>query len=129
MDKIREILDKHQLWLETSFKEGERANLRGADLRGADLRGAELSYANLRGADLRGANTQRVRGVEIFSVGNIGTFGGEVKYIPSLDKVFAGCWDGNLEGFLNKGLARNKDDEKQKRNIKIAYAFFKNNTV
>lgn len=75
MDKneIREILEKHQLWLDDNG--GERINLQGADLRGidlckanlrganlqdvrlwgADLRYADLRYANLRNADLHNA--------------------------------------------------------------------------
>jgi hypothetical protein len=52
---IEKILNDHQVWLETGFQEGSRADLRGADLRGADLRGADLRGADLRGAVLRGA--------------------------------------------------------------------------
>ena len=54
-DKLKEILDKHQKWL-NGEPDGERANLYGADLRGADLRGANLRGADLNGADLRWAN-------------------------------------------------------------------------
>jgi hypothetical protein len=64
-DKLKEILDKHEKWLNAE-KGGVKADLRYADLSGADLRGADLRYAVLRkavlryadlsGADLRGAD-------------------------------------------------------------------------
>ena len=44
--------------LETSKKNGTRANLRNANLQGADLLGADLRGANLRGADLEGADLE-----------------------------------------------------------------------
>ena len=60
-EELNEILEQHQLWLNTKEVEGKRAVLRGedlrcADLRYVDLRCANLSYADLRGANLRGAN-------------------------------------------------------------------------
>ena len=59
-EKLKEILDKHKLWLAGGDGGGRAdlsgANLRRADLRGADLRYADLSGANLRYADLSGAN-------------------------------------------------------------------------
>ena len=70
-EELNIILEKHKIYITTSGKEGERADLKeaylsGVDLSGADLRGAYLEGAdlegvnlkgtNLRGADLRGAN-------------------------------------------------------------------------
>ena len=60
ISKIREILSKHQKWLNGEAG-GERANLiwanlSGADLSGANLSGANLIWANLSGADLSGAD-------------------------------------------------------------------------
>ena len=60
ISKIREILSKHQKWLNDEA-DGERANLRAADLSWANLseanlRGADLSEANLSRADLRNAD-------------------------------------------------------------------------
>ena len=55
ISKIREILSKHQKWLNDEA-DGERANLRAANLSNADLRNANLRNADLRGADLRGAD-------------------------------------------------------------------------
>lgn len=63
MDEVtlREILEHHKEWLDSSGKNGEPADLQGADLRGVDLRvaclrEAILSDADLRNADLRGTN-------------------------------------------------------------------------
>ena len=63
--ELKNRLEKHNLWLESNGKEGERLvarkeNFEGADLSNADLRkadfvGANFEFANLRGADLRGA--------------------------------------------------------------------------
>ncbi len=76
---IAEILQYHQLWLDTRGEEGDRAELTGEDLAGYDFSDANLTNANLRdadcsetvftnanleAADLRGAtlNTARCRG-------------------------------------------------------------------
>ena len=55
ISKIREILSKHQKWLNGEAG-GERADLSGADLSRADLSEANLSRADLSGADLSEAN-------------------------------------------------------------------------
>jgi uncharacterized protein YjbI with pentapeptide repeats len=47
--KLKEVLERHKLWVETDGKEGVRANLEYADLSSANLK-----YADLRGADLSG---------------------------------------------------------------------------
>ena len=54
-EELREILKKHQLWLENK-EGGERANLYGADLKCANLDSADLKCANLDSANLYGAN-------------------------------------------------------------------------
>ena len=61
---LKDILEQHKLWLESSGNEGDKANLYGADLSGANLSEANLSEANLHRADLyeanlRGANLHR----------------------------------------------------------------------
>ena len=66
-EELKQILEKHKIYITTSGKEGERAdlswaNLSGADLSGANLRGADLSRADLSRADLRGAD---LSGVEL----------------------------------------------------------------
>jgi pentapeptide repeat protein len=63
--KLEEILQQHELWVNSGGKEGNRAdlscaNLEGADLAGANLQGADLQKANLKKAvlslaDLRNA--------------------------------------------------------------------------
>ena len=53
-EELKQILEKHKIYITTSGKEGERAYLNRADLRGADL-----SWVNLSGADLKGANLSR----------------------------------------------------------------------
>lgn len=51
-EKLREVLEAHNRWLNSVGKSGEKADLRGANLRYADLSNADLRYADLRGADL-----------------------------------------------------------------------------
>ena len=63
-DKLEEILRKHQLWLDTKGKEGERANFRKTNLSQVDLRETTLSKADftqaiLHEADLSHANLSR----------------------------------------------------------------------
>src|SRR5215468_9273455 len=65
-DEIEQMLALHQLYLETEYHEGHRANFSSADLTGRDfsglnLRGIKMDRALLRAADftaadLRGAN-------------------------------------------------------------------------
>ena len=49
---INQIIEQHDLWLETGGKEGSRANLTRANLYGVNLSRANLSRANLYGANL-----------------------------------------------------------------------------
>jgi hypothetical protein len=53
---LQEKLEKHQHWLTTGGKEGERFEAINADLSEANLSGANLSEANLSEANLSGAN-------------------------------------------------------------------------
>ena len=58
--KLKEILDQHQLWIESNGVQGkcadlENAYLEGANLINADLEGAILCIADLWGANLTGA--------------------------------------------------------------------------
>ena len=55
-EELNIILEKHKIYITTSGKEGEKADLRGTDLSDADLRRANLSGADLRGADLKWAD-------------------------------------------------------------------------
>lgn len=53
--KLKEILEQHELWLDSNEKEGKRADLSSADLRFADLRWADLRFAKLSFVDLTDA--------------------------------------------------------------------------
>lgn len=78
------------------------ANLQRAILQEAQLESANLENANLKGANLRDVSAMRIRGIFIGSVSNVGTYNGSVTYVPSLNIVFAGCWQGNEEEFFAK---------------------------
>ena len=58
-EELDQILQQHQLWLDTEGGQGQRANLHGAYLRHAILVGTNLLGADLRCADLRGAHFLR----------------------------------------------------------------------
>jgi len=53
--KLEEILQQHELWVNSGGQEGNRADFSGADLRGADLAGANLQRADLQKANLKKA--------------------------------------------------------------------------
>jgi hypothetical protein len=57
--KLKEVLDQHQLWIESAGKHGQRAYLTGADLAHRQLAVANLAVANLEGANLEGASLYR----------------------------------------------------------------------
>ena len=144
-EQLKQILNNHESWLRNEggecadlryadlsdadlrYADLIRADLRYADLSGANLRYADLSGANLRGAKLSDASVQNIYGIKILSIDNIGTFKGKVTFLPSQDKVWAGCWTGTLDEFLVKGREMNAKNEKELRNIELAYEFFKNN--
>src|SRR6266436_5605159 len=71
-DEIERMLAEHQLYLETDYHKGHRANFASADLSGQDfsglnLHGIKMDRAVLRGADFTGAQLQRANliGVDI----------------------------------------------------------------
>jgi uncharacterized protein YjbI with pentapeptide repeats len=64
-EELDQILQQHQLWLDTEGGTGQRAELRyanltGANLYNANLYGVLLCNANLTGANLHGADLRRV---------------------------------------------------------------------
>ncbi len=70
---LKQILKEHELWEETSGKQGKRANLSKVNLTGANLRGANLSRADLSDAKLSGADLSKatlseanMSGVDLF---------------------------------------------------------------
>ena len=54
--ELKSILASHKLWIESSCKQGECADLSDADLSDANLKVADLRGANLKGANLKGAD-------------------------------------------------------------------------
>ena len=55
-EELKQILEKHKIYMTTLGEEGERAYLSRADLSGADLRGADLEGTNLNWANLSETN-------------------------------------------------------------------------
>src|SRR5215469_18109466 len=63
-DQIEQMLAEHQLYLETEYHQGHRANFASADLSqrdfsGRNLRGIKMDRAVLKGANFKGARLQR----------------------------------------------------------------------
>ena len=71
------------------------ADLRSANLRSADLRSADLSSANLSSANLSSANTDK-RYIQISCIGSAKRM---TTYCFDDDKIWCGCFTGNLEEF------------------------------
>lgn len=63
MADLQQVLEAHQLWLDTDGREGARADLRGADLRKANFGTAHLEHAILRDAHLGDANLGSTTGL------------------------------------------------------------------
>jgi hypothetical protein len=53
---LRTILENHQKWVDSEFKEGVRANLTNAQLSNVNLENVDLSFADISGAILTNAN-------------------------------------------------------------------------
>ena len=51
-------------------------------------------------SELTRTSFEHTAGLDVHTVGPVGTFYGSVVYFPSLHKVFAGCWQGNEEEFF-----------------------------
>lgn len=100
------------------------ANLREAILRNADLRGANLKGATLVKANFSGASTTGIDGALIHSMDNVGTYNGKVVYIPSLNTVWAGCWEGTPKAFY-KRCNEVMEYEGETLNLDIAKIFVK----
>ena len=98
-----------------------RADLIGADLIGANLIGANLRLsnlcranligANLREADLRYANFTEASGLSVLCVQvNTSSENRRIAYIPSLNIVTAGCFQGTFEEFEKRVEEQHKDN-------------------
>jgi len=109
------------------------ANLYGADLHGADLRNADLSYANLRradlfyadllGADLCEAHLCEVKSnnLTFLAIYGIGSANRQTLYIPEIDVVFCGCFNGTMEEFKLQVANNAKDTHLEAYNNAIQY--------
>jgi len=82
------------------FADLRSANLDSADLRYADLRYADLRSANLRYADLRSADLDN----NYISISRIGSSKRMTTYSFSEDKIWCGCFTGNLKEFKDNVL-------------------------
>lgn len=58
---LADIVSRHEEWISSGFRSGERAVLEDADLREVHLTGVDLRQADLTNADLRGADLGRSR--------------------------------------------------------------------
>ena len=59
-NELKDILDAHQIWLNSEGSQGRRADLSGTDLSYFNLQGAILEKACLRKACFEGANLRSV---------------------------------------------------------------------
>ena len=101
--ELDEILESHKRWLQG--RDGERADLYEAHLSGADLYGANLTEADLCEADLTGANLRQANFANVTALSvlcvqvNTSCENRKITYIPSLNVVTAGCFQGTFAEF------------------------------
>jgi hypothetical protein len=112
-DELNVVLEQHSLWLNTSGKEGTRADLSYVNLSGANLSKADLSNANLSEADLCYANLNNIIGKEIITFQANKHF---AYYVDGYIKI--GCefhslkfWKSNYRK-IGKSAGYNKDEIK-----------------
>ena len=88
-----------------------KANLTEADLRWTNLRGANLRGASLRGANLRWADFMNVIGLSVLLIQvNTSSENRQIAYIPSLEVVTAGCFQGTFEEIEKRVKEEHEDD-------------------
>ena len=63
---------------------------------------AQIKECGLTISELTRTTFDSTEGLDVYSVGPVGVLNGNVTYFPSLNKVFAGCWQGNEEEFFAK---------------------------
>ena len=83
----------------TKFRATQLGNL---DLYLCTFLGSTIDECELSILELTRTSFEYITGLDVYSVGPVGTFNGSVVYFPSLHKVFAGCWQGNEEEFFAK---------------------------
>lgn len=110
------------------FADLSSANLRGAYFENTDFEKANLRYVGFtRSADfgschLSQANVNKTFG--FYSVDSIGTFDGKITFHAPSNRVWAGCWSGNLGEFKKRCREVWKADSEHKTDLKMCYSFF-----
>ena len=102
--ELNEILESHKRWLQGD--DGECADLYEANLAGMNLAGTNLAGTNLRYVDFAEAIGLSVLSVQI----NTSCENRRIAYIPSLDIVTAGCFQGTFEEFEKRVEEEHKND-------------------
>ena len=86
------------------------ANLSGAKLLRANLSGADLSGANLSGANLSGADLSGAKLEHYYISG--GSRNDSALFVPSLKKIWAGCFMGSALQFYRACKAKNSPEHR-----------------
>jgi len=104
------------------------AKLHHANFECANLRSVSFNDAKLKGAKFSQANITHTNGIQFYSVDNVGTFSGKITFIPSLNIVFAGCWEGNFTEFIARcsAVSEARGDEKITKELNATIVFFTN---
>jgi uncharacterized protein YjbI with pentapeptide repeats len=101
----------------------QRAYLRDANLFGAHLYGADLFHADLLGADLCEAHLCEAKSnnLTFLAIYGIGSANRQTLYIPEMDAVFCGCFNGTMEEFKLQVANNAKDTHLEAYNNAIEY--------
>ena len=86
------------------------ANLSGAKLLRANLSGADLSGANLSGANLSGADLSGAKLEHYYISG--GSRNDSALFVPSLKKIWAGCFMGSALQFYRACKSKNSPEHR-----------------
>ena len=101
--------------IRTGKREYAGANLSGADLSRADLSGANLLRADLSGANLLRAN---LSGADLFEAKlehyyiSGGSRNDSALFVPSLKKIWAGCFMGSALQFYRACKSKNSPEHR-----------------
>lgn len=85
-----------------SFSSFHNTQLRDLYLYFCSFTASTIADCELTILELTRTSFDNITGLDVHSVGPVGTFYGNVVYFPSLNKVFAGCWQGSEEEFFAK---------------------------
>ena len=128
-EELKDILEAHKKWI-YDLVGGRQADLSGADLSEADLSKANLSEANLfktnlSEADLSGANLSEAN----LSEANLASIKADEKYLSIIGtkgkiivfgtRVWIGCIENTIQGWLEKGEAIAEENDYSKKEIEM----------